>query len=528
MPCLRINILIWTYSTVLGVLTYTPRLVSVGFKGGLGSVSARGTLYNDDADRPSDIITWRGNVATHHTEQRKKNLFLQSLSEEEQENSVNGKNNGRGEIEDKDIVECLEKDVTFWTDFSKVHYHPQSLYQFNGSWVDAQEFNNYGIGKESFTWSLQGEEIDERLRFFVEECDHIQGFQFIVDDSGGFSAIAGDFLESVADEYSNTPVLLYSVRSPTSPSTLRENKRQIVSRDLHDAVSFARLSSFCQLCVPVGLPSLSRSKATSYLCIDDQKPYHCSAVYAAALHSIGLPLRMEAHGPTTDSCYVSGAVHVNDMVRMLAGQGRQNMVAILDISMPAPSLSGKHLGQSLLGSLQPLTPEVKEDAEDLLALESMTVHGVFGSGGERASISELKDQISAAYEGESVRPMLCHLSAAQCPLPVPLPFPSIFGNLVGQHGQLLATPISSASFRGSLDVHSIPMAARLRSSNAILPFLERRLTNLLRHGTVQGSSAAPLLRSWGFGREELEDMGESLSKMVLALNPHSLSSSDSD
>ena len=149
------------------------------------------------------------------------------------------------------------------------------------------------------------------------------------------------------------------------------------------------------------------------------------------------------------------------------------------------------------------------------------------SGGDRASVSELKDQISAAYEGETVRPMLCHLSAAQCPLPVPLPFPSIFGNLVGQHGQLLATPISGVSTRGSLDVYSIPMAARLRSSNAVLPFIERRLTNLLRHG-VQGSSATPLLRSWGFGREELEDMGESLSKMVLALNPHSLSSSDSD
>lgn len=116
---------------------------------------------------------------------------------------------------------------------------------------------------------------------------------------------------------------------------------------------------------------------------------------------------MEAHGPTADSCYVSGAVHINDMVRMLSGQGRQNMVAILDVAMPAPSLcgiyssiffylqkrtfhhqsqasaicnTGKHLDQPLLGNLQPLTPEVAEDAEDPLALESMTVHGVFGLG----------------------------------------------------------------------------------------------------------------------------------------------------
>ncbi|XP_022133260.1 protein misato homolog 1 isoform X3 [Momordica charantia] len=480
---LNMDVLYRSGETQQGVLTYTPRLVSVGFKGGLGSVSARGTLYNDDAYTPSDVITWRGNVSTHNTEPLKKNLFLQSLSEEEQENSMNGKNSeqatSRIEIQDKDIVECLEKDVTFWTDFSKVHYHPQSLYQLNGLWVDVQEFDNYGIGKESFSWSSQREDIDERLRFFVEECDHIQGFQFIVDNSGGFSAIAGDFLENVADEYSNTPVLLYSVRSPGSYSMQRENKRQTVSRNLHDAVSFARLSSFCQLFVPVGLPSLSR-------------------------------------------------IHINDMVRMLSGQGRQNMVAILDVAMPAPSLCGKHLDQPLLGNLQPLTPEVAEDAEDPLALESMTVHGVFGLGGDRASVPELKDQICAAYEGSTERPMLCHLSATQCPLPIPLPFPSIFGNLVGQHGELLATPISGASSRGSLDVHSIPMAARLRSSKAILPFLERRLTNLLRHGTAQGSSAASLLRNWGFGREELEDMGESVSKMVLALNPHSQSSSDSD
>ena len=42
--------------------------------------------------------------------------------------------------------------------------------------------------------------------------------------------------------------------------------------------------------------------------------------------------------------------------------------------------TGKHLGQSFLENLQPLTPEVTEDAEDLQALEYMAVHGVFGSG----------------------------------------------------------------------------------------------------------------------------------------------------
>lgn len=109
-----------------------------------------------------------------------RNLFLESLYEEEQEkltltNGINGgETNSRREINDKDIVESLENGVQFWTDFSKVHYHPQSLYELKGLWSDVQEFDNYGIGKDALSGGLRGEELSERLRFFVEECDHIQ------------------------------------------------------------------------------------------------------------------------------------------------------------------------------------------------------------------------------------------------------------------------------------------------------------------------------------------------------------------
>ncbi|KAK3172133.1 hypothetical protein Dsin_032582, partial [Dipteronia sinensis] len=45
------------------------------------------------------------------------------LYEEEQVNGTNsGKNDPRREIQDKDIVEYLDNDVLFCTDFSKVHY----------------------------------------------------------------------------------------------------------------------------------------------------------------------------------------------------------------------------------------------------------------------------------------------------------------------------------------------------------------------------------------------------------------------
>lgn len=125
-----------------------------------------------------------GNVSTNASEPQKKNLFLQSLYQEEQNvpliNSINGgTKDSQNEIQDIDIVNCLDKEVQFWTDFSKVHYHPRSLYEVNGLWMDGQKFDNYGIGRDVFTENLRGEEICDRLRFFVEECDHIQVNLFI-------------------------------------------------------------------------------------------------------------------------------------------------------------------------------------------------------------------------------------------------------------------------------------------------------------------------------------------------------------
>lgn len=108
-----------------------------------------------------------GPVTTQTSQPLQKNLFLQSLDDDT-------KNELLAEVQDKDIVECLENEVQYWTDFSKVHYHPQSLYEICGLWTNIKDFNNYGIGREAFSGGLHAEQVNERLRFFLEECDHPQ------------------------------------------------------------------------------------------------------------------------------------------------------------------------------------------------------------------------------------------------------------------------------------------------------------------------------------------------------------------
>lgn len=160
---------------------------------------------------------------------------------------------------------------------------------------------------------------------------------------------------------------------------------------------------------------------------------------------------------------------------------------------------------------------------------TLTVLYTLISGLKRASVSEVNEAVQAAYMNAVRRPKFTHLSVSQCPLPIPLPYPSIFGKFVGERGELCDTPTSdSSSSRGSLEVHSVPMAARLRSSIAILPFLENRLQNLRKLGIARGALGAEIVRSWGFGRDDVEDIGETLCDLVTKLNPISEASSDSD
>lgn len=217
------------------------------------------------------------------------------------------------------------------------------------------------------------------------------------------------------------------------------------------------------------------------------------------------------------------------MIRTLSLQSRQQVVAILDAAIPAPPIAGVP-NRGLLGSLHPLTPNVAEDSPDTKGAENLVIQGALHSGRRgQASISEVRESISGIQQSHRRGLSFCHLSVSQCPLPIPLPFPRIFGNFIGQHGEILGSPLAGANGRGSLDVFSIPMATRLRSSKAILPFLEKRLQDLQSLGIARGSPGGQLLEAWGLEKADVQDLGESLSEMVLSFDPTALdSSSDSD
>lgn len=48
-----------------------------------------------------------------------------------------------------------------------------------------QPFDIYSQGDE--LWSFEGEEFEDRIRWFAENCDRLLGFNIIADAANGFS-----------------------------------------------------------------------------------------------------------------------------------------------------------------------------------------------------------------------------------------------------------------------------------------------------------------------------------------------------
>lgn len=108
---------------------------------------------------------------THRHEPVPKNEFLQSLDEESEGWSAG---NQSSEDRQRPLVQSLDDSVEYWTDYLKAHLHPRSVYELPNTFHGVTPFQNYSSGQGFFKQQEQLDEVENRLRFFVEECDHLQ------------------------------------------------------------------------------------------------------------------------------------------------------------------------------------------------------------------------------------------------------------------------------------------------------------------------------------------------------------------
>ena len=67
-----------------------------------------------------------------------------------------------------------EAGVGYWTDYLKAFLHPRSLFQLPGVWQGQGRFGAFGEGRGLFGASETRDDVMDRVRYWVEECDTFQ------------------------------------------------------------------------------------------------------------------------------------------------------------------------------------------------------------------------------------------------------------------------------------------------------------------------------------------------------------------
>lgn len=200
-------------------------------------------------------------------------------TEEDEEEAVDEgqtsiRQGGSGEVDrgDNGIRHRHQRDRLSFAPAAYAHnpHHPRSIRQLprlfgGGSLAPMQAKSDEGnVPLASFEMGMnlsrfmESEEssLDERIRWFAEDSDLLQAFSLCTSTSDGFSGMAHEMLQSLADEYPKTPVLAWGADYDPQVDLHDEamSERLALLRTTNNVLSLWSLSS-ASLFSPLRLPT---------------------------------------------------------------------------------------------------------------------------------------------------------------------------------------------------------------------------------------------------------------------------------
>jgi hypothetical protein len=178
--------------------------------------------------------------------------------------------------------------VRYWSDFTRVFYHPKSLVQLYDFELNSsiRPFERYSMGTELFqTLDKEDDIVDRDFRPFVEECDRMQGIQTLATLDDAWGGFATHYLDLLRDEYPKSCIWLWGLQSPMLD--VSREKRQLRMSNM--AQSIAQACSTASMVVPLSIPE---GELPRNVTMDPRSPWHVSAAFATAIESSTLETRM--------------------------------------------------------------------------------------------------------------------------------------------------------------------------------------------------------------------------------------------
>uniref|UniRef100_A0A8C0QK81 Misato mitochondrial distribution and morphology regulator 1 n=1 Tax=Chelonoidis abingdonii TaxID=106734 RepID=A0A8C0QK81_CHEAB len=337
-------------------------------KGSLNSLKQEGCLYGDMKIDTS--VAWQGNLMAHQDDPPAKNLFLQDLSKLEGGMSSDGDFSPRALPLSKDVSQLptqlhvsqkghqLEGSVRVWSDYLRVRLHPRSIFmihQYNDD-GESSQLEAFGQGESLLHDPTYLEELEDRLHFYVEECDYLQGFQILCDLNNGFSGVGAKVTELLHDEYSGRGILTWGL-TPVIDNVGVSWKD--FYRLMNTVLGIVHLSShsslFCPLSLngslglkpeaPVTLPYVHYDVVAAGAAVPFPIAYGQSLPDALCSYQLAVPWTpLSSCGEQKDSCCFAQSV-------VLRGIGKENHISNLPPgSQPKSALHVCETGEEVLGS----------------------------------------------------------------------------------------------------------------------------------------------------------------------------------
>jgi hypothetical protein len=92
------------------------------------------------------------------------------------------------EEREKNTFADLDESVHYWSDYLKTYVAPRSLFEFKAYSID-DKFDAFPMGHQLMRNEEDREDVESRVHVLLEDCDHVQGVQMMVDVDNGFGAI---------------------------------------------------------------------------------------------------------------------------------------------------------------------------------------------------------------------------------------------------------------------------------------------------------------------------------------------------
>ncbi|KAK2612958.1 mtDNA inheritance, partitioning of the mitochondrial organelle [Conoideocrella luteorostrata] len=277
--------------------TFLPRTVVYDLKGGFGSMRKVNSLYDEASDSTVAAGSlWPGPSTVYKQPPMKPSAYQDSLDAVTEPTPL------------------TTSTVRYWSDFSRVYFHPKSLVQLYDFELHSsiRPFEKFAMGTELFT-SLDKEHdiIDRDWRPFVEECDLMQGMQVFTTLDDAWGGFASSYLEELRDEFPKSCIWVWGAQSPTNDIT--REKRQL--RLANVAQSIHRACAYASMLIPLALPETSLSPQVE---LDSSSPWHISAMFAALSECALTPSRLKSN---------CGQASVSDLAEALNTNANQTLAS---------------------------------------------------------------------------------------------------------------------------------------------------------------------------------------------------------